>query len=293
MPKPTVALIGAGRVGSTLALAAHRAGYPLQAIYTRTPDRAQPLVQATGAALVPTLDAAIARAELVFVATPDDVIAEIDRAGASAWRPGQTVVHFSGALPADILQHARQAGARAAAFHPLQSISDLESGLRNLPGIAYGVSGDPDALPLLTALAHDLGGYVLPLPDEHKTLYHAAAVFVSNFPVILFAQAVHILAGLGIPPEDAARALTPLIRGAAANLAAPGLPDALTGPLSRGDTGVIAAHLRHLNAAHPPLAQLYRMLSLAGLDLVRQQRRLDEAALDAMYDLLATQESEP
>ncbi len=292
MKKPTISLIGAGRVGATLALAAHRAGYPLQAIFTRTPSRAASLADRTGASIVATLGDAIDLGEWVFVAVPDDAIAEIDAAGAGHWRPGMAVIHFSGAHPADILAHARDRGAYVAAFHPLQSISDLESGLRNLPGTTFGISGDAILKPQLIQLARDLQGYALSIPDDAKVLYHAAAVFVSNFPVILYAQGVRILNQLGIPAKDAERALLPLIQGAVANLAEPGLPQALTGPLSRGDAGIIASHREHLQTTFPDLDDLYRLISQAGLDLVRDQGNLDEATLARLQLLLSSETSE-
>lgn len=292
MKKPTISLIGAGRVGTTIALAAHRAGYPLQAIYTRTPQRAASLAAATGAVIAPTLIEALEQAQWIFIAVPDDVIAEIDAAGAGHWRPGMAVIHFSGAQPADILVNARREGALVAAFHPLQSISDLESGLRNLPGITYGISGDALLTPQLIQLAQDLQGYALSIPDEAKILYHAAAVFVSNFPVILYAQGVRILNQLGIPVKDAERALLPLIQGAVANLADPGLPQALTGPLSRGDTSIIAAHQATLEETFPELHTLYRLLSQLGLDLVREQGRLDQDALTRLHHQLSSETSE-
>ncbi len=292
MKKPTISLIGAGRVGATLALAAHRAGYPLQAIFTRTPSRAASLADRTGASIVTTLGDAIDLGEWVFVAVPDDAIAEIDAAGAGHWRSDMAVIHFSGAQPADILVNARREGALVAAFHPLQSISDLESGLRNLPGTTFGISGDAILKPQLIQLARDLQGYALSIPDDAKVLYHAAAVFVSNFPVILYAQGVRILNQLGIPAKDAERALLPLIQGAVANLAEPGLPQALTGPLSRGDAGIIASHRAHLQATFPDLDDLYRLISQAGLDLVRDQGNLDEATLARLQRLLSSETSE-
>ncbi len=282
VPRPTLALIGAGRVGTTLALAAQRCGYTLAAVHTRSPERAAALLAATGAQLAADVPTAAASADLILIAVPDDAIAAVDAAGAGAWRAGSGVVHHSGLHSAALLQHAAAAGARAGALHPLQTIPNPQIGLTLLPGTYFSISGHADLLPTLAAFVADLGGHALTLPDQAKPLYHAAAVFASNYLTTCFAQAVAILVDLGIAPSEAAAALLPLARGAIAGLADPGLPQALTGPISRGDAGVLAIHQRHLAARHPHLLPLYRALAAAALPLAAAQGRLTPATLAAL-----------
>lgn len=283
--RPTLAFVGAGRVGGALALAAHRAGYTVAGIYTRTPARARPIQEVTGARLLPDLASLVDVAGLVFLAVPDDAIAEVDAAGAAFWRPGQGVVHHSGLHSASLLRHAAAAGALPGALHPLQTITDPEAALRLLPGSYFGLSGYPDLLPTLRDFVLALGGRPLLVPDESKALYHAAAVFASNYIVTCFAQAVDLLAGLGIPATDAAQALLPLTQGAISNLAGSGLPYALTGPISRGDAGTVAAHLQQLASARPDLLSLYKLLGLATVPIAAAQGRLSPAAMTALTSL--------
>ncbi len=285
-PLPTLAFVGAGRVGGALALAAHRAGYTVAGITTRTPARARPLLAATGARQLPDLAAVVAAADLVFLAVPDDAIAGVDAEGAGVWRAGLGVVHHSGLHGAGLLCHAAAAGARVGALHPLQTITDPETAQSLLPGSYFGLSGDPDLLPVLLEFVLALGGRPLLVPDEAKALYHAAAVFASNYLVTCFAQAVDLLAGLGIPAADAAQALLPLVQGAASNLAHRGLPQALTGPISRGDAGTLATHQQHLAAARPDLLPLYQLLGRATLPIAAAQGRLSPAALAALDAVL-------
>lgn len=290
-PLPTLAIVGTGRVGSTLALAAVRAGYTVTAVFTRTPARARPILEATGAQLLPDLSGLAGCADLIFLAVPDDAIAAVDAEGAGVWRPGMGVVHHSGLHSASHLRCAAAAGARVGALHPLQSITDPETALGLLPGAYFGLSGDPDLLPVLRDFVMAIGGRPLAVPDESKALYHAAAVFASNYIVTCFAQAVDLLAGLGIDPTDAAQALLPLTQGAASNLASRGLPHALTGPISRGDAGTLAIHQQHLALARPDLLPLYQLLGRATVPIAAAQGRLSPATLAALMAALDPNEA--
>lgn len=285
-PLPRLGIVGAGRVGQTLAVAAQRAGYTIGAVNSRRPESAQALAARTHAVAAPDVATVVAHADVVLLAVPDDAIAEVDAAAAADWRPDVAVVHHSGLHPASVLRHAAAAGAATGAFHPLQSISNAEVGPQRLPGIAFGISGDARLLPVLKQLALDLGGRPLFIPDEAKASYHAAAVFASNYLVTCFAQAVQIFAAIGIGEEEAAQALLPLAQGAAANLAEPGLPAALTGPLTRGDAGTIASHRQALAARHPHLLPLYDLLAQASLSLVAQQKRLNPTQIERLAAVL-------
>ena len=276
--RPSLALIGAGRLGSALALAAHHAGYVVKAIHTRSPERAQSLATITGARLLPDVPSLVRSAELIFIAVPDDVIAEIDAAGAGAWQPGTGVVHHSGLHSTAILQHAAAAGAHTGTLHPLQAITEsAEPDL--LRGAYFGVSGSPDLMPVLEAFVSAIGGHPLAVPDDAKPLYHAAAVFASNYVVTCFAQAVDLLVGLGIARADAERALLPLVRGAVANLEQPGLPHALTGPITRGDAGTVRTHQRFLAEHRPDLLLLYQLLGQHTIPIAAAQGTLSPASL--------------
>lgn len=290
---PTIAIVGAGRAGSTLALAAVQAGYEVSAVYTRTPGRGQALAEQVGARLAPDVAALVGSAGLIFLAVPDDAIALVDAAGAGCWRAGMGVVHHSGLHGAALLSHAAAAGALTGTLHPLQAITDPVSALRLLPGTYFGVSGDPRLLPILQDFVQALGGRPLTIPDAAKPLYHAAAVFASNYIVTCFAQAVDLLVRLGIDPDDAAHALLPLTQGAVANLQSPGLPQALTGPISRGDAGTLTVHQEQLASYDAGLLPLYRLLGQATIPIAAAQGRLAPTALAALAAALSPSAVDP
>ena len=126
------------------------------------------------------------------------------------------MVHCSGALPSDVLQPARDAGALVASFHPLQAFASLQAALEHMPGSTFALEGDPELVAQLDALVEALGGTAIHLKAEEKTLYHAAAVIASNYTVTLAALASDLLVREGIAPDPntALRYLLPLLQGA-------------------------------------------------------------------------------
>jgi predicted short-subunit dehydrogenase-like oxidoreductase (DUF2520 family) len=142
----------------------------------------------------------------------------------------------------------------------------------------------------LDRLVDLLGGTALHLSSGEKTLYHAAAVIASNYTVTLAALASDLLVRQGVAPDlnTALHYLMPLLRGTVDNLEALGLPEALTGPLARGDVGTVARHLEALEECAPELAHLYRHLARLTLPFAQQKGQLDA---DTVKELSAMLES--
>jgi predicted short-subunit dehydrogenase-like oxidoreductase (DUF2520 family) len=273
---PSVGFVGAGKGGQTLAAALARAGVRVTAVASRSRASAERLAALAGVPPEGVCDHAgdvPARAQLTLLTVPDDAIAGAvgEICAAHGWRPGHAVVHCSGALPSRLLNCARAEGSPAASFHPLQAFArrppDVAAATAALEGIVFGLEGDALLRPALERLAVVLGGRPLWLDAAVKPLYHAAAVLASNYVVTLAAAGADLLGRCGLAPDDALRALLPLLTGTLTNLSALGLPDALTGPLSRGDAGTIAGHLAALDAADPAVAALYRSLGRATVPL--------------------------
>ncbi len=268
--KPSLAIVGAGRVGQTLGVLLARAGYRVVAVHSRTRESAETLAGRVGAEVVGSPEAAAKAADLVLLTVPDDVIepvcAEIARRG--GWGPGKAVVHTSGAHSLDSLESAREAGAHVGSLHPLQAFATVEAAMETLPGSTFGLEADGEPLRgWLTGIVKALDGRPLWLKPGDKAVYHAAAVIASNYVVALFACAAGLLEALGMDRDGASAALMPLTRGAVANLEKIGLPGALTGPLLRGDVGTIKRHLTALDAMAPEVASLYRLLARHTLPL--------------------------
>ena len=261
-----VGVVGCGRLGASLALALAAAGYRVVALAGRDPVRAQALAAAIPDARAVVPYVAVRATELVLLAVPDDAVEEL--ASALPWRPGQAVVHCAGALDLAPLAAAAGVGAATGCLHPLQAFPEPGGSPERLRGVAIGVeaaeAGGSALGALLEALALDLGAArTLRLESVDRARYHAAAVLASNDVVALAAAAGRAWALAGLPAEQAAPALGPLLAGAAEAVAAlpPGKPlaAALTGPLARGDVATVRRHLDAL-AEDPRLAALYRAL---------------------------------
>jgi predicted short-subunit dehydrogenase-like oxidoreductase (DUF2520 family) len=264
---PTVGFVGAGRLGSVLAVALYRAGYDVVACASRSKSSAVALsARVPGCQVLDRAAEVAARANLVFLTVPDDAIAPV--AASIPWQPGHLAVHCSGALPAAVIS--TPPGVMAGSFHLLQSLADLELGLANLPGSWIGIECQDDAWQTLSHIAERLGAHPLRVNEANRALYHAGAVVVSNLTVGMVALAAELWAALGLSREDAVSALQPLLAGTARNVATLGIPDALTGPVVRGDLGTVERHLEALRA-FPQTETVYRALSdvLVGLSLER------------------------
>ena len=283
-----LAVVGAGRVGTSLAVLWQRAGHRILAVAggPATPERAARYLPG-----VPVLDPVEAArgAEVVAIATPDGVIAEvcdaIARAGALA--PDGAVLHASGATPLEALAAARDAGSRVLSVHPLQTCPTVDAALERLAGAGFAVTAeDEEGSALGERLARDAGGRPFRLADELKPLYHAAAVFASNYLVTVTALAYELERASGI--ADPASILAPLQAATLANLERVGPAEALTGPAVRGDAGTVARNLEALAERAPQAVKPYVALADLALSLAERSERLDLEGRDAVEDVLAS-----
>jgi len=282
----SIAFIGAGRLGQTLALALARRGEPLRAIASRRLASAQALAAQLPGCQAMSAEQAVAAADLVFLSTPDDEIAAL--AQSLPWRAAQAVVHCSGATELAALAPAVAAGAAVGGFHPLQIFSDPQQALGLLAGSTVAIESADAALQAeLLRLAELLAMRPLSLPPGARAAYHGAASFAASFLLSLLDEAAEVWARLGLPREQALPALLPLAQGTLRAAQSRGLGGALSGPISRGDRGVVAAHLQAFDALGEAHGQFYRELARRQLTLAAQAGRLDAEALQAMAQLLA------
>jgi predicted short-subunit dehydrogenase-like oxidoreductase (DUF2520 family) len=268
-----IAVIGAGRLGTTLGRALAEKGGSITAVTCRRKESAAESRAIIGQGRALTDNAAAARtAPVIFLSLPDEVIPKVARRLARCrvdW-PAKTVFHTSGLLPARALEPLRMKGAAVAAFHPIQAFSSKRTPSAHFRGVSFGLEGDRQALVLARNLVRRLGGRALAIPEEAKPLYHAALAFSSNFSVVLLDTAVRLLKESGIPENKAVALLLPLVQGTLRNVKELNTTESLTGPLVRGDATTIKAHLKALEC-RPRYAEIYKKMSLAGLDLARKK----------------------
>jgi predicted short-subunit dehydrogenase-like oxidoreductase (DUF2520 family) len=225
----------------------------------------------------------------VLLTTNDDAIARVcsEVATAGAFRPGQLVIHMSGALPLSILEPAASAGARVGCAHPLQSFATHEQAAHDIPGSVFGVTSGPGAAEELEALVNVLGGHPVTIPADKKTLYHVAAVVASNYLVAVEDLAQQLLLEVGLDEPSAAVALQSLAHVTLGNVAELGTADALTGPIVRGDADTVRRHLDALEALPAEWLQLYKALGRHTLAIAERRGTLGDGALEQLRSLLA------
>lgn len=266
MTRPRVAVLGAGRVGLTVARALVVAGHEV-VVLSRTP---RPLDPPLGAA-TDAWDAEIARSAVVLLAVPDDQVTpaagRLQRGGALGAE--HVVLHLSGLLDRRALLPLEVTGAALGSLHPLQTFRDDEGTLEGVPAI---IEGDPDARTMAHDLAVAMGMTpVLEIGAQGKPLYHAAAVFAANYLVVLSAVAERLAGQAGLGASW--RLFLPLMERTLEYLKHHDPASALTGPVRRGDVGTVETHLKVLD---PELARLYaamatQALKLAEADLTSEQ----------------------
>ena len=272
-----VFVVGAGRAGRALAHALRVAGVDVVGLHGRRPDAGITWGE---------WPESLAAATVVLVTVRDAELDGVLRSLLTApLRAGTVVLHASGNMEPQALDLLRAHGHDAGTFHPLLPLTDPTRATEQLHRAWIGIDGDEDARAASRELAAAIGTRVLEIPAGAKARYHAAAVFASNFPVVLLAMAKRLLTSAGVS-EDAARgALGTLLVSAAQNASATGPSAALTGPVARGDVDTVRAHLDALADA-PEILELYRGLSREALLLAAEagtdSKRLEEVrrALD-------------
>ncbi|HEX6938375.1 MAG TPA: Rossmann-like and DUF2520 domain-containing protein [Longimicrobiales bacterium] len=205
---------------------------------------------------------------IVVLAVPDDRLGEVAQglAAAGAAPAGCVAFHLAGALTTEVLAPLHAVGYAVGSLHPLQSVADPWSGGDRLVGAAFALAGDAEALAAGRRLVDALRGRALVVPPALRPLYHAAAVFASNYVVALVAVAARLLREAGVAESDALPAVLPLVRGTLDNLEQLGISAALTGPIARGDVDTVRRHLARLSPGERPL---YSALGLEALGLAR------------------------
>ena len=290
--RPTVSVIGAGRLGTALALGLASGGYSLEAVVARRLTRAQKaarLFRRRPLALSGAQLAKLPETELILITTPDDVITLI--AGSLAAfqrdvRPGRTVLHTSGALSSEVLAPLAALGFHIGSLHPLVSVSDPVSGAANLREAFYCLEGDRAALRVARAVVRDLGGQSFSINSRNKALYHAAAVMASGHMVALFDMAAEMLARCGLDQKRARRVLMPLVESTVRNLLSSDPARALTGTFARGDLATVQRHLEALNAnGFSDALRAYKLLGRRSLELAKRNGA-DAAAVKKIANAL-------
>lgn len=256
-----VAVVGPGRVGLSLARALVARGDTVAVLGRQAQALPEPLAPAS-----PHWESILGASDLIVIAVPDDAIGAVALrlARSNAMGDRHAVLHTSGLHDRSSLVALDASGAALGSWHPLQTFTVATGDPDRLAGAPAIVEGDARALAAAHALSQQLGMTpVVELTADRKASYHAAAVFASNYVVVLADIAERLARDADDDWPDGL--FQPLMRQTVANLAA-GPAAALTGPVRRGDAGTVE---RHLQALEGQERILYLVLAREALRIAR------------------------
>jgi len=275
-----IGFVGAGRVARGLGVALRDAGYDIRAVASRTPAAADTLAALLGCTAT-TAQGVADRCDLIFLTVPDDAIARV--AAEIRWRGGQSVLHCSGATEVAALAPAADAGAMTGGFHPLQGFAG--TGETPLAGCTVTVEAVPPLARTLDTMVAALGCRLNRLPPGKRALYHASAGYGAGFIHVLMAEIAAVWSDWGASEADMLAAILPMARTTLDAIERGGIARTMPGPVSRGDTGSIQAHLAAMGD-RPEARAFYRAHTLRSVALAEAAGRIDAAQAADLCALL-------
>ncbi len=288
----TVSIVGAGRLGTALALGLEKSGYKIEAVVARgaaSARRAARLIHTKPLALAASELEQLPTSDILFITTPDDLIgavaARISVLQTETAR-GRVALHASGALSSSELKSLRESGWATGSMHPLVSISDARTGALSLSRAFFCIEGDARAMKRARLLVRSLGARSFSIKTEDKALYHAAAVMASGHMVALFDVAAEMLGRCGLTGKQSRAILMPLVESTLANLTKQEPARALTGTFARADIATVQRHLAAIQQEEMSEAlAAYTLLGRRSLELARE-RGIESKVLKAIRNAL-------
>jgi predicted short-subunit dehydrogenase-like oxidoreductase (DUF2520 family) len=270
--KPSLSIIGTGRLGTALAVALEAKGYSVRSLIARrlqSARKAAALLQNKAESFGASQFSLVPLSNLVLITVPDDEIATVTAQLSGLNHDSKpTVLHTSGALSSEVLSPLRAKGWSTGSVHPLISVSGANDAIE---GAFWSVEGDARAVRLAKTLVRDLGGTSFSIRTADKPLYHAAAVMTSGNVTALFDVALEMLLACGLTRKTARQILQPLLTSTVHNLETKDPAQALTGTFSRGDVETVKRHLAALKDHNLRDAlQLYCLLGRRSLKLTKK-----------------------
>jgi len=283
--KPSFAIVGCGKVGTALAIFLTRAGYQSAGFTSKRLSSAKHVADMVLSDHFSDVPWDITRhADVVFITTPDSVIKDTCNTIAqnTGFADNAVVMHCSGALKSSLLSSAKTCGAWIGSMHPLQSFAAADHKTNPFQGISVSLEGEEPAVNIAKTIVADLGGTVVNILTEAKTLYHASAVVASNYLVTLLDLAIRLIEEAGINRQDAFNLLKPLIDGTLSNIEKVGVQKALTGPIARGDIKTVEKHIQEIGFKRPELLSLYKILAFYTIDIAATGDSISESSIQEL-----------
>lgn len=293
-----IGIIGAGKVGTTLAKYVKDHGACVTGFYSRTESSGRESAEFTGTEYFETLDSLIRASDTLFITTTDGAIVQVWDCIAEKNVKGKVICHFSGSLSSDIFSNWEETGAYVCSIHPIYAFSSKFTAYQNLTGAAFAVEGCRTALTRMQELFRLLPNRIAEISTSEKAKYHAAASIASNQVVGLISMAVELMEEAGISETSAYELLKPLVENNVKSIFEAvseedagrtdkkaeyrGCAQALTGPIERNDTETVRKHLEHMDRPRRELA--YRAVGAVVTELA--EKKHPERSYETMKQIL-------
>jgi predicted short-subunit dehydrogenase-like oxidoreductase (DUF2520 family) len=278
----TLNIIGGGKVAKTLGflLATHPC-YVINDILCRRQQASDQACEFITSGRPITNYKDLRASDVYLLAVTDDQIVNVAQQlqAIQILKPGDIVFHCSGALSSDILQPLKASGAHIASLHPIKSFGNPCDNIHNFQNTVCTVEGDQSACEHLITVFSQIGAKVYSISSNHKMLYHSSLVLSCNYLTTLIDASLQLLEKSGLSRDIGFEMLEPLILGTLHQVKSLGTAQALTGPISRGDSALVKKQLDCLNLDDESLGNLYKVLGKLTLELAIKRKTLSEAEI--------------
>lgn len=288
-------IVGCGRLGTAFAGYLANAGYRPAGFASRSLSSAKRAAAAAGSNVPVSVSPweVTEKAGIVMITTPDGAIREtaVKIADYQGVEKDTIVLHCSGAHASTELEPLKKCGAKIGSLHPLQSFSSEDIGKNPFAGIMAAVEGEPEAVKTAWRIAENLGAAPFEIQTDKKILYHASAVVASNYMVTLMNLALQLIIASGVPASRAFTVLKPLVRGTLSNIEKSGIPQALTGPIARGDVETVRDHISEIGKEVPTRLEFYKLLGKHTIEVAEARGDMPEGAAEEFKKIFSSPDS--
>ncbi len=284
-------IIGCGRAAGSLARLWRQTGLVnIGGVYNRSLPSSREAVEALGTGTPIAELKEFESADFWLIGTSDDQIAPtaLKLREVQEGFEHSIFFHLCGRHGTDILAPLADGGHQVAAVHPVRSLTHEKISLAEFKGTAIVAEGKEDTLTALEGLFISIGAAWLPVKNIDRGLYHAALSVISNITKGVTWKAQNWLEGAGISQQMAADLAQKLLSITVKDIARSGAKHSITGPIVRGDTSTVEAHLRALEEGHPADVDVYRVLARTIFELALERGDLEEATLKRLDFLLGS-----
>ncbi len=254
MAKPSISIVGPGRLGTSLARALHAAKYKVAEIVYRPGPSASAAKELAKELRAELLFYPEQYAPIVFLCVGDSQLGAVSQELANWPWKGRVALHTSGAMTSDVLALLRDKGGAVGSVHPMMSF--VRGVVTPLKGVSFALEGDAKAVRVARGIVRDLGGKSFVLKKSAKPLYHAFGAFASPLLVATLAAGERLGRKAGLTDAQARAAMRPIVEQTLKNYLEKGSAGAFSGPMIRGDVETIRKHLEALRAT-PEMREAY------------------------------------